>query len=64
MARSILTTALKYKFADVIVNCSRILREFAADLGDETEFETYDQYIKTYSGILDAEISRKNYCSV
>ncbi|MEZ5056462.1 MAG: hypothetical protein R2879_05430 [Saprospiraceae bacterium] len=56
LARSILTTALKYKFADVIVNCSRILREFAADLGDETEFETYDQYIKTYSGILDAEI--------
>src|SRR5690606_33531119 len=28
LARHILTTALKFKFADVIVNCSRILRKY------------------------------------
>ena len=35
LARQILTTALKFKFADVIVNCCRILRKHSADVGDE-----------------------------
>lgn len=56
LARSILTTALKYKFADVIVNCARILRDFASQEGNENDFETYDQHIKQYSNVLDAEI--------
>lgn len=56
LARQILTTALKFKFADVIVNCSRILRSYAAVEGDDKKFETYDQYIKQYTNILDAEI--------
>lgn len=56
LARHILTTALKFKFADVIVNCSRILRKYAADIGDEKSFEEYDQHIKQYANILDAEI--------
>jgi hypothetical protein len=56
LARQILTTALKYKFADIIVNCSRILRTNSADSEEEKEFEEYDQYIKQYKDILDAEI--------
>jgi hypothetical protein len=56
LARQILTTALKYKFADIIVNCSRILRTNAAENEDEREFEEYDQYIKQFKDILDAEI--------
>ncbi len=56
LARQILTTALKFKFADVIVNCSRILRRYAADEGDEKNYETYDQYSKQYQNVLDAEI--------
>lgn len=56
LARQILTVALKFKFADIIVNCSRILRTYSADTDDEKEFELYDQYIKQYSDILDAEI--------
>jgi len=56
LARQILTTALKYKFADVIVNCSRILRRYAAEEENEKDFETYDSYIKQYSNVLDAEI--------
>ena len=55
-ARQILTTALKYKFADVIVNCSRILREFSANENDDKSYEEYDQHIKQYSNVLDAEI--------
>ena len=56
LARQILTIALKYKFSDVIVNCSRILRKFAADNKEEKDFEEYDAYIKQFSNVLDAEI--------
>jgi len=56
-----LTTALKFKFADVIVNCSRILRRYAALQGDERNYETYDQYSKQYQNILDAEIRSEEF---
>ena len=55
-AKSILTTALKFKFADVIVNCSRILREHSANIGDEKNFEIYDSHVKKFANILEAEI--------
>ncbi|MEM9885423.1 MAG: hypothetical protein AAF849_05980 [Bacteroidota bacterium] len=56
LSRQILTTALKFKFADVIVNSCRILRAYAAEEGDDKSFEQYDQHIKQYTNILDAEI--------
>ncbi len=56
LARQILTTSLKYKFADLIVNCSRILRTHAAQTESEKDYEEYDGYIKQYKDILDAEI--------
>ncbi len=55
-ARHILTTALKFKFADVIVNCARILRDNAASEGDIKSYEEYHEYINQYSNILEAEI--------
>lgn len=56
LARQILTTALKYKFADIIVNCSRILRSFAAQTENDKDYEEYDKNIKEFSRVLDAEI--------
>ena len=56
LARQILTTSLKYKFADLVVNCSRILRTYAAQIESEKEYEEYDGYVKQYKDILDAEI--------
>lgn len=56
LANQILTTALKYQFSDVIVNCSRILREYAAFNSDEKAFEQYGAYLRDYSKILAAEI--------
>jgi hypothetical protein len=56
LARQILTIALKFKFADVIVNCSRILREYAVVEDDEKMYEQYDQYSKQFQDVLDAEI--------
>ena len=56
LARQVLTTALKFKFADLIVNCSRILRAYSAETGDQHSFEEYDHYIKEYTQILEAEI--------
>ena len=55
-ARQILTTALKFRFADVIVNCTRILRAFAAESGDDKNFQLYDEYLQEYSKTLAAEI--------
>jgi hypothetical protein len=55
-AQQILTTALKFKFADIIVNCASLLRKYAADNGMEKEYEEYDQHVKQYANILDAEI--------
>ena len=56
LARQILTTGLKFKFADVIVNCARILRRYAAQTDDEKNYEIYDQYSKQFQNVLDAEI--------
>ncbi|MDG1432843.1 MAG: hypothetical protein P8Q41_02485 [Saprospiraceae bacterium] len=56
LARQILTTALKFKFADVIVNCARILRRYAAQMGDDKNYEIYDQHSKQFQNVLDAEI--------
>ncbi|MCB0571469.1 MAG: hypothetical protein KDC66_16980 [Phaeodactylibacter sp.] len=56
LARQVLTTALKFHFADIIVNCSRILRDYYALEGDENNYEIYDNYIKEFAHILEAEI--------
>jgi hypothetical protein len=56
LAKQILTTSLKYKFADLIVNCSRILRAYATEIESDKEYEEYDGYIKQYKDILDGEI--------
>lgn len=56
LARQVLLLALKYKFSDIIMNCSRILRQVAAENSNEKDFEVYDAYIKQYSEILNAEI--------
>ena len=56
LAKQILTIAQKFKFADVIVNCCRILRRYAAQSGNATDFEEYDRLVKQYSNIMEAEI--------
>ncbi|NUN99041.1 MAG: hypothetical protein HUU01_00340 [Saprospiraceae bacterium] len=56
LAHQILTTALKYHFSEIIVNCARILREYAAFDSNEKAFDQYDAYILNYSKILSAEI--------
>ena len=56
LARQVLLVALKFKFSDIIMNCSRILRQVAAENSNEKDFEEYDAYIKQYSEILNAEI--------
>ncbi len=61
LAEQILTTALRFKFADVIVNSCRILREQAAISGDYIAFEAYDQHIKQYANVLDAEIRSEEF---
>ncbi len=56
LARSILTLALKYKFSDLILNCSRLLRERAAETGSEKEFATYNSYLHRFLPVMEAEL--------
>jgi hypothetical protein len=60
-AQQILTIALKFHFADIIVNCSSILRQYCAESDNEKDYEMYDQYIKQYSNILEAEIRSEEF---
>ena len=57
LAKQILSTALKFKFADIIVNCARILREYYALIEEnEKAYEEYDHYCKQFQNVQDAEI--------
>ena len=56
LASSILTTAQKFHISEIIVNCSRILREDAAREGNSKDFEMYDDLLKNHSLILSAEM--------
>ncbi|MCF8246898.1 MAG: hypothetical protein K9J37_10540 [Saprospiraceae bacterium] len=56
LARQVLLVGLRFKFSDIILNCSRILRQSAAAAGDEKSFVEYDGYIKEFTEIFLAEI--------
>lgn len=56
LAKSIITTALKFEFSDIIVNTSRILRTHAMSQEDKKLYEEYDSLCKKYQLILQAEI--------
>lgn len=61
LAKSILTTALKYRLSEIIVNCSRMLRQFAAESNEVKQFEEYDLLIKSHNEILEAETRSEEY---
>ncbi len=56
LARQVLLVALRFKFSDIILNCSRILRQFAAEACDAKLFDEYNGYIKEFTDIFLAEI--------
>lgn len=60
LAKQILTTALKYKFADIIVDCARLLRENAANIADTKNYEVYHEYIQKYSKIVEADMQAES----
>lgn len=62
LAQSTLQTALKFQFADMVVNCARILRANAAQNGDLAAFEQYDQHIRHFARVLDAEMQAEAIC--
>ncbi len=62
LTRSILTTALKHHFADIIVNTARILRDYAARDEDPKSFEEYDALVKKYLPVLEAEYASEEAC--
>lgn len=61
LARSILTTAQKFRISEIIVNCARILRQDASVLGVIKDFEMYNNLIQKHSLILAAEMRSEEY---
>lgn len=61
MARSILATAIKFDFADIIVNAARILREHAMLEKNEKLYEEYNNICNEYQIILMAEIESEEF---
>ena len=55
MARQILTTAKKFQITSIIIECCRILRQSAAQDGDLNLFKSYDESLKKYTKIQEAE---------
>jgi hypothetical protein len=56
LAKSILGTALKFEFSDIIVSTSRILRTHAMREEDKNLYEEYNGLCEKYQLILKAEI--------
>lgn len=55
-ARSLLTTAIKYHVTEIVINLARILRAYAAKANQDKEFEEYDNLLKKYFEIQEAEL--------
>ena len=60
-AAQMLTTALKYKFSDIIIECSTMLRRFAAENNLEKDFEYYDKLVTEFSTIRTVEVRCESY---
>jgi hypothetical protein len=56
LARQLLKVALKFRFADLIVHCARLLRDDCAQRTDVRGFDTYNAYLEQYLPILQAEL--------
>ena len=61
LARSVLSVALKFSFADVVVNAARILREQAAMDSNENLFNEYNELCVTYQSIVAVEIESEEH---
>ncbi|MFZ4544152.1 MAG: hypothetical protein ACOYOA_08895 [Saprospiraceae bacterium] len=60
-ASQILTTALKFKFADIVVDCAGMLRRFAAENDLDKEYEQFDKLVKEYTAVREVEIKSEEY---
>lgn len=61
LARQVLTTSLKFRFADLIINCARILRETAAEENNEKDFLQYNDLLVEFQQIIEVELKSEEY---
>lgn len=61
LASQLMTVSLKFCFSDLVVNCARILRDHAAATANERDYELYDNHIKQFSHVLEAEIRSEEF---
>ena len=61
LAKSILSTALKFHLTEIIVNCARLLRQYAAQQGEPREFTYYNDLVTSYGATLAAETQAEEY---
>lgn len=62
IARSVLSTALKFHLSEYVLNSARILREYTLHHGTEQDFDHYDALVREYSQVFDAEVRSESIC--
>ena len=62
LTRQILGLALRYRFADVIFNAARVLRQYAAEAANEKDFADNNELVRQYGSILAAEAQAEELC--
>jgi len=55
LARSLLTTAIKFHITEIAANLARILRAYASKNNNLKDFEEYDNLLKQYAALEQAE---------
>ena len=60
-ARSLLSTALKFRLTDHVVHSSRLLRNYASNSADHKHFEYYQACLEEYLDLLEIELKASNY---
>ncbi len=56
LTKSLFTVAQKYNLTDIALNCLRLLREYAAGVGDSKAYTEYNNRAEEYSRIQRAEM--------
>ncbi len=60
-ARSLLSTAIKFKLTDYVIHCARLLGNNASSTGDIKQFQYYQNCLQEYRSLLEIELKAAHY---
>lgn len=60
-ARSLLSTAMKFKLTDYVIHCARLLCNNASNTGDIKQFQYYQNCLQKHRSLLEIELKAAHY---